>query len=176
MGNASYFYNTVGSGLRISTAHAVVTPANLNTGSDTTETTREWAHCMYPFHLLTPTNPYVSCSQVSNTGSCLTYSVCWTTDFSPLTAHLLHHIREPWMSHFTRNVRERGYSGKYPLLSNNSKSHTRQEGEFIMLAPPLSLVGVLLSVLIVAYSTRIANWWCRTHLGQQIGRFRKRPR
>jgi len=44
LGNAQYVYAAAGSKLRVTTAHATVTKENLDTGSDTTQTTRDWAH------------------------------------------------------------------------------------------------------------------------------------
>jgi len=44
LGNSQYIYAAVGSKVRVSTANSIVTKANLDTGSDTTQTTRDWAH------------------------------------------------------------------------------------------------------------------------------------
>jgi len=45
LGPGTYVYASAGgSKLRVSTASASITRANLDTGSDTTETTRNWAH------------------------------------------------------------------------------------------------------------------------------------
>jgi len=44
LGNSQYVYTAVGSKVRVSTAHSIVKQANLDTGSDTTQTTRDWAH------------------------------------------------------------------------------------------------------------------------------------
>jgi len=43
-GSGQYYYVAVEGKVRVNTVHAVITKANLDTGSDTTTTTRDWAH------------------------------------------------------------------------------------------------------------------------------------